>query len=140
MRSTVIIADADRDASTTCCKFFIDRGYEVRTVESGVECLRTLRSFRPGLLVLDARILWGGVDGVLDCIRHDSLDHFAPLIILTGSERAAVLSRRTGIPRSQCLQKPFCIPALVESVVSAAASLPRDELQRMRPSEALCTG
>ena len=140
MRLTVLIVDADREASGTCREFFVDRGYEVRTVESGVECLRMLGSFRPGLLVLDAGIRWGGVEGVLDCIRSDAVDHFAPLVLLTGNERPAVLSRRTGVPRSQCLQKPLHVPALVESVLAAAESLPAKARRRTNPSQALCTG
>ena len=136
MRSTVLIADADRKARDTCCEFFADRGYDIRTAAGGVECLRVLRSFQPGLLILDAGLLWGGIDGVLECIQRDFVRHFTPLVIVTGDERSIVLSNRTGIPQNQCLQKPVRSLALVEGIISAAESQMRSDRPMHNPSGA----
>src|SRR5689334_21457257 len=41
-------------------------GHEVVLADGGVDCVQQMRSHRPDLLVLEAPLLWGGSDGVLE--------------------------------------------------------------------------
>jgi len=45
-------------------------GHEVLLAEGGVECVRQVRACAPDLLVLEAPLLWGGSDGVLEVMQE----------------------------------------------------------------------
>src|SRR4051794_1417652 len=43
-------------------------GHEVVLADGGVDCVQQMRAHRPDLLVLEAPLLWGGSDGVLEIL------------------------------------------------------------------------
>jgi DNA-binding response OmpR family regulator len=56
-------------------------GHEVSTANGGVECVERLRKSPAALLLLEAPLLWGGSDGVLDVVQHE-LDTSPPVIVV----------------------------------------------------------
>src|SRR5262245_18021392 len=60
-----------------------DLGHEVTVVHGGLECTQEVAQRCPDLLMLEAPLLWGGADGVLD-VLHDCLEeHRTKVIVLT---------------------------------------------------------
>lgn len=56
-------------------------GYEVLTANGGVECIERLRDCSVALLLLEAPLLWGGSDGVLDIVQHQ-MEVSPPVIVV----------------------------------------------------------
>src|SRR6188508_671451 len=56
-------------------------GYEVLTANGGVECIDRLRDCSVALLLLEAPLLWGGSDGVLDIVQHQ-MEVSPPVIVV----------------------------------------------------------
>jgi len=44
-------------------------GHDVSLAAGGVDCIQQVRVCRPDVLVLEAPLLWGGSDGVLDMLQ-----------------------------------------------------------------------
>src|SRR5258705_6358369 len=58
-------------------------GHEVSLADGGVDCVQQVRVRRPDLLVLEAPLLWGGSDGVLDILQ--GMDPFGTRVILAAA-------------------------------------------------------
>ena len=57
-------------------------GHQVTVTATGVDCLDELRQHSPQLLVLEAPLLWGGSDGVLDVAEEELGSAMPPVIVL----------------------------------------------------------
>jgi CheY-like chemotaxis protein len=60
-------------------------GHQVSTVSGGVECIERLRTSPAELLLLEAPLLWGGSDGVLDLVRQDQSGSPQVIVVAVGS-------------------------------------------------------
>lgn len=60
----------------------IGLGHRVEATGSGIDCVSLLRKQRPDLLILEAPLLWGGSDGVLEVVEQDLGPHAIPVIVL----------------------------------------------------------
>lgn len=116
MKPRVLIADADAEWLAICERGLDESGFVVETACDALTCLTCLeRGPVPDVLVLELEMPWGGGDGVLDHLReHAAFGQDA--VIVTGRASSAVLSRRTGIPVSRCLRKPFHLDALLNLI------------------------
>jgi CheY-like chemotaxis protein len=56
-------------------------GHEATVAHGGVDCVEQVRLRRPDLLLLEAPLLWGGTDGVLE-ILQEPLSQFRTRVIL----------------------------------------------------------
>src|SRR5262245_50083362 len=56
-------------------------GHEASLADGGVECVAQIRRRRPDFLLLEAPLLWGGSDGVLDVLTN-SIDPPWPRVIV----------------------------------------------------------
>jgi DNA-binding NtrC family response regulator len=126
MKPNAVICDRDAKTHEACGRLFADYDFDAHTADGGVECVTLVRDIEPSLLVLDVDALWGGVDGVLDCLDYDSSKPVLPLVVVTGREPPDALSDRTGVPRAQCLQKPLRYLALAEGILAAAEAPQND--------------
>jgi hypothetical protein len=77
----------------------------------------------PDRLVVELEMPWGGADGVLECLREQAIVLDQDAVIVTGEAGPDVLSARTGIPGSHCLQKPFHVDKLLNLVGTASKAL-----------------
>lgn len=64
MSLQLLLAESDPTLRSELAGYFLSVGFQVDTVNDGLECLDRLRSFHPGVLVIDADLDWGGGDGV----------------------------------------------------------------------------
>jgi CheY-like chemotaxis protein len=83
MARTLLVADRDRDFSELLHTFLSDRGFQVNTALSGIDCVDKMRRLKPDAVVLDLDLLWGGADGVIDWMREQSSD--IPVIVTATS-------------------------------------------------------
>ena len=63
-------------------------GHPVAVAADGVECVAQIRQQWPELLILEAPLFWGGVEGVLQCVENERQLRGLPVILVavgTGS-------------------------------------------------------
>ena len=115
-------------------------GYQVATASGGVECIECLRGRSVALLLLEAPLLWGGSDGVLDIVQHEP-DGSPPVILVavgSGSIDWFQLSRFRvddflfRVPTPHELERAIC------SLLSRGESRPREDAINKSPGEAGC--
>ena len=63
-------------------------GHDVSTAEGGVDCVQQVRVCHPDLLVLEAPLLWGGCDGVLDILQE--FDRVHPQVVLVAAGTGSI--------------------------------------------------
>jgi DNA-binding response OmpR family regulator len=56
-------------------------GHQVSAAHGGVDCIEQVRKDSAALLVLEATLLWGGSDGVLDIVQNE-LGRKLPVILV----------------------------------------------------------
>jgi hypothetical protein len=110
----VLLASGNDRLRSDCRDHLAAHGYVV-TATGGVECVARLRDFTSDVAVLDADLLWGGVDGVLAYLRAKD-DARVPVVLLAASARPMRLSNP---PVVTVLEKPISMDALVRAVRTA---------------------
>ncbi len=106
--SKTILACDDQDPMRKLVSGVLRRvGYEVVTAESGEECLETLKSLAPDLLILD--IDMPGISGFETCKQiRETLPHvICPAIFLTGRRDKKDVQQALAAGGNDFLIKPF---------------------------------
>lgn len=57
-------------------------GHEVGVARGGVDCIQHLSTKHADVLVLEAPLLWGGSDGVLDVLQGEAREKAVPVILV----------------------------------------------------------
>jgi len=60
-------------------------GHDVSLADGGVACVQQLRLRAPELLLLEAPLLWGGCDGVLDCLQNQEARPTRVIVVAAGN-------------------------------------------------------
>ena len=128
MSTGLLVAEQDTELRRIYSALSSVLGFRVETAADALECWIKLRTRSPDALVVDAKLLWGGSDGVLACLQEDSDGIRVPAVFVTGDEPPEVLSERFGIPTRHCFQKPHHLTALLDSVSTVIA--PRQFMAR----------
>lgn len=93
MKSSILFVDRDPGLAEAVRRTLTARGYPIHACSDGLSCLRILKDFCPTLLVLDSQILWGGSEGVLECLVTDF--SLMPLMtVVTADEGASPVADR----------------------------------------------
>jgi DNA-binding NtrC family response regulator len=121
MKPTLLIAEDDAELCQVYARFFASRGFDVETASNGLECLWKLRQTNPAVLLLDLHLRWGGGDGVLAWLREEQHSHQIAVVLTTTANSVRSYAGLVEEPVVRCLEKPFPLTALLESVRSAAA-------------------
>lgn len=125
MSIRLLIADSDTYLSDIYESFFRIKGFDVEAVGDGVECLARFRNRTPDVLVLDGELLWGGVNGVLACIREE-FPRSPVLTVLIGC-RADIdpMQGRDEPLVHASLRKPFRLQVLSDTIRAIVDSSPQ---------------
>lgn len=111
--SEILVVDDDRDVAQSIEMSLRRRGFRVTLAYSGVEALKTLRRYRPDIVILD--ILMPGMSGLEVCrhLRIDPNTSDLPIIFLTarGQEQDRIEGLRAGA--DDYLGKPFNLEELI---------------------------
>jgi DNA-binding response OmpR family regulator len=128
--SEILVVDDDRDVAQSIELSLRRRGFRVTLAHSGVEALKTLRRYRPDIVILD--ILMPGMSGLEVCrhLRTDPNTSDLPIIFLTarGQEQDRIEGLRAGA--DDYLGKPFNLEELilrVKAVLRRAQDAPVQE-------------
>lgn len=132
--SEILVVDDDRDVAQSIELSLRRRGYRVTLAHSGVEALKTLRRYRPDIVILD--ILMPGMSGLEVCrhLRTDPNTVELPIIFLTarGQEQDRIDGLRAGA--DDYLSKPFNLEELILRVKAVLRRAQRDLVQE-QPAE-----
>jgi len=119
VKQRLLVANADFATAALYSTYFSDAGYCVDTAADGLDCLTKLRQTAPHLLVLDQKLLWGGGEGVLACLREEYEKVRVPVVLLAAVLPVGALAQWLSPPVVRCFQKPFPIGALHDCIDSA---------------------
>ena len=89
----ILIADPDRFLLASYSRHLRERGVNVSTAATGLECIERLRDAVPDVLVLDPALPWGGGDGVLAVVHEEPALRPAVVMILTQGRNRSLLYR-----------------------------------------------
>jgi DNA-binding NtrC family response regulator len=132
MSIRVLIADPDATLLEDYQAQLTQAGFDVATVQNGLDCLDMLRKFSPDVLVLEPEMPWGGGDGVL-AVMHDVFElPLVPVFIITSAQNFAGLDVKSFPLVTHMQTKPVGADELVR-LVRHIANEPRpseDDVQR----------
>jgi DNA-binding response OmpR family regulator len=120
MKPRLLIAEGNAEWSQVYARFFAASGFDVETASNGLECMKKIRHTRPAVLLLDLQLHWGGADGVVARLREEKHWHRIPVVLTTTANSVQSYAGLLEPPVVRCLEKPFPLTALLDSVRSAA--------------------
>jgi DNA-binding response OmpR family regulator len=133
MMSEILVVDDDRDVAQSIELALRRRGFRVMLAHSGVDALKTLRRYRPDLVILD--VLMPGMSGLEVCrrLRADTSTSSLPIIFLTarGQERDRIEGLRAGA--DDYLSKPFNLEELILRVKAVLRRFQRETVDEDVP-------
>jgi DNA-binding response OmpR family regulator len=133
MMSEILVVDDDRDVAQSIELALRRRGFRVTMANSGVEALKTMRRYRPDLVILD--VLMPGMGGIEVCrrLRADANTADLPIIFLTarGRERDRIEGLRAGA--DDYLGKPFNLEELILRVKAVLRRFYREPTEETPP-------
>ena len=119
-RQNILLADDDFNIHLLA-EAALSKDYEVTTAEDGEECLASIRSTIPDLLILDLNM--PNLDGfaVLRHLRAEMALHHLPILVLTASGDETSTRSAFEAGATDYLTKPFTIPQLTTRVATCFA-------------------
>lgn len=134
-RAKVLIIEDDTDMSVMMKNALEERGYDIRTAETAIEGIETMRSWKPDLVLLD--VMMPGMDGleVLREIKNDETLKSTPVVMVSimSDMKTKMSSFLAGARRY--ITKPFLADELVAEVRN---TLRQTANTRMTLGKALC--
>ncbi|MBN9120762.1 MAG: response regulator transcription factor [Planctomycetes bacterium] len=122
LKPFVVLATGDDRLRSAARHYLADHGYTVATATDGLECVAVLHELTAGvaLIVLDANLLWGGADGVLEYLRGRDTKR-VPVVLLGAPPNGPVGHDTPATsPVVAVLERPVGLSSLL-AVVQAAA-------------------
>jgi CheY-like chemotaxis protein len=141
----VLIASSSVFRRALYCEALDGFGHDVTLADGGVDCVQQVRLRHPDLLLLEAPLLWGGTDGVLELLQ-EPLNEFRTRVILVAVAAGSIdwfrLSRfhvddvLFRLPTAPELQRAIGnAPAGITNSLEPAPTMKRDD-QVLFPSAA----
>lgn len=81
----IVVASSSLHRQSTYREAIEGLGYRVSPASGGVDCLEQLQRNSAGLLILEAPLLWGGSDGVLDVVQNQWNRELPVILVAVGS-------------------------------------------------------
>jgi DNA-binding response OmpR family regulator len=109
----ILVVDDDQDLLDMVQEALEIEDYSVIVADNGQMALEKIAQYKPNLILLDIKM--PGVDGiqVLQQIRSKSS---VPIIMLTGVQEPAIISRSLDLGADDCVKKPFSIQELLAHI------------------------
>ena len=121
---TLILAETDQALRAAHRSYLARHGFQVETVEDGLECVAKLRELVPDLLVLDLDLPWGGGDGVLGMMREDPRLHPVQVVLTSTVTGRRAFADLISPPVIKTLNKPFPLTSLLEACALGSRGKP----------------
>lgn len=84
MRPVILLVDDDRAVRMSLAAMLVDAGFDVKVARSGAEALRSFRTSRPELVLLD--VMMPGLDGFTVCEEMRRDDRETPIVFLSACD------------------------------------------------------
>ncbi len=126
MSNTILIVDDERGIRETLRGVLEDEGFDVETVESGEDCLRSVESNNFSCILLDVWL--GGIDGLetLQKLREKGNDSSVVMISGHGNIETAVNATKLGA--FDFIEKPL---SLEKTILTVRNAIKQRELERV---------
>ncbi len=115
MRKKILMVDNDTDLQDLLALILADAGYETLGLHTADVLLKTIRQFKPDLVLLD--VMSGSEDGRVTCrkIKTTAGMRSLPVILVSGIHDLSEAMYHPGGP-NDVLSKPFDILHLLEKI------------------------
>jgi DNA-binding response OmpR family regulator len=114
----ILIVDDELDVREFAKNFFKKRALEVFTAESGEAAIDMVVKERPHIVLLDIKM--NGIDGVEALARIKQLDKMVKVIMVTGLEEEATMTRAKELGALDYIHKPLVLDELEKVVMKLA--------------------
>jgi len=119
MELDILFADADEALRDVYHDYLSRKGFMIETVANKWECVEQVVSCRPFFLIVDVELL--DTDSERTLLSGAEAFKDIPVLIVTGDDLPSRLSEQTGVPVSNCFQKPYSFVALLNCMCDRAA-------------------
>lgn len=129
----ILVVDDDRTTRFLLHRILRKAGFSTRVVKDGVEALRTIKSHRFDLLILD---VWMPRMNGLELLEKIGTRKSKPrVVVLTSDDTPETLLKAVRAHAFEYLHKPIAAPDLLETVkrVLASSKLPHIDVTSARP-------
>jgi two-component system nitrogen regulation response regulator NtrX len=124
MKHRILVVDDEPGIREALKQVLEYEGYDVRAATSGPEGISVYSEFRPHLVFLDVKM--AGLDGLETLSRIKTLEHVAPVVMISGHGTIATAVAATQRGAFDFLEKPLDTDRLMVTVRNALA---QSELQ-----------
>ena len=111
----ILCVDDEKGITSSLKLFFEDRGFYVKTAESGEEALEIISKDKPNIVFLD--IVMHGMDGIQTLERIKETDKNIKVIMLTVLEDPEIKEKAKKLGADEYITKPFSTQYLEEILI-----------------------
>ena len=115
----ILIVDDEKDIRQILSEIISFMGFEITAVGSGTEAISHLSNGIFDLVLTDLEM--PGMDGWSLAATVKEKSPHIPVLMITGKDRGAVMSRIAGSGVDSVLFKPFCLEEIREAVFDAVS-------------------
>jgi len=121
----LLIVDDEKGITDSLKDFFQNRGFSVKTANSGEDALAAVKADRPDIIFLDIRMRGlSGLD-VLESIKKT--DKSIKVIMLTIHEEKEIVDKAKALGADEYITKPFRVDYLEEVVIKKVQELLKEK-------------
>jgi len=121
----LLIVDDEKGITDSLKDFFQNRGFSVKTANSGEDALAAVKADRPDIIFLDIRMRGlSGLD-VLESIKKT--DKSIKVIMLTIHEEKEIIDKAKALGADEYITKPFRVDYLEEVVIKKVQELLKEK-------------
>ena len=109
--------DDDQTLIETLHIFFTEKGWEVKTIKTGIDAIKIVKEFYPDIILLDINM--PKRDGITTCrlIRNDlSITEQVPIIMITGHINRTKINQSIKAGCSDIALKPLNLGELMDKI------------------------
>ena len=129
-KTRILIAADDQDMARSMSEYLYRRNFDVAVATNHEESLRTLRSFDPGMVLLDYTL--PPVDGAETLERLKQLRPDTPVIVYSGNAAPEVVFRLSKLGAEDYITTPFQLGDLFSRISRALEKRPPAESEQLR--------
>lgn len=116
MTKPYILATDDEAINQMILEEILDNDYELHCVDNGLECLESVKTRRPDLILMDINM--PVMDGIASCKEIKALDGYTelPIIMVSASASEVEIERGLSSGADAYITKPFVEVELITAI------------------------
>lgn len=121
----LLIVDDEKGITDSLKDFFQNRGFNVKTANSGEDALTAVKADKPDIIFLDIRMR--GISGLDVLEKVKKMDKNIKVIMLTIHEEQEIADKAKALGADEYITKPFRIDYLEEVVIKKVQELLKEK-------------